>query len=438
MSTRNKCNSKNIIIEIDNNFLNKSFLTKKRNINHKKCRENFDGLNKGNRLNKNEFNEIIDNYKEEINYFLSEKKNNEINKTSFITDLSIIQSKLINNVKKKIYSPLQNIKIIEKESSIFYKREDKKKIKEIKKNTILKKNDVNLFENSIYHELFELIKINMKNCNLMNLCNEIIMKTCNHKDKNNLLNLNKININNENLIINKITLKQKDKIKNLITNLILERENNLNGENILFNKILNDKKVQKIAKKKLKKMFSCFNIFQKQNLTEKIYSHLLIQYYNNNKSKNIEIINNYKSEEFRNKFFIAFRILYYLFKFNHNNEIKSMSFWKDIYMYNFQNNNCSKNIYSIKDNKLINIKDNNYPNNYLKNINNKDNNNYKKKNYKHKIIKKNSSKKILFTIIKHSKENSKIENNKKETETETETEDDNDDENNIDINYFLK
>ncbi len=73
MSTRNKCNSKNIIIEIDNNFLNKSFLTKKRNINHKKCRENFDGLNKGNRLNKNEFNEIIENYKEEINY-LSEKK----------------------------------------------------------------------------------------------------------------------------------------------------------------------------------------------------------------------------------------------------------------------------------------------------------------------------------------------------------------------------
>ena len=438
MSTRNKCNSKNIIIEIDNNFLNKSFLTKKRNINHKKCRDIFDGLNKGNRLNKNEFNEIIDNYKEEINYFLSEKKNNEINKTSFITDLSIIQSKLINNVKTKIYSPLQNIKIIEKESSIFYKREDKKKIKEIKKNTILKKNDVNLFENSIYHELFELIKINMQNCNLMNLCNEIIMKTCNHKDNNNLLNLNKKNINNENLIINKITLKQKDKIKNLITNLILERENNLNGENILFNKILNDKRVQKIAKKKLTKMFSCFNIFQKQNLTEKIYSHLLIQYCNNNKCKNIEIMNNYKSEEFMNKFFIAFRILYYLFTFNHNKKIKSMSFWKDIYMYNFQNNNCSKNIYSIKDNKLINIKDNNNTNNYLKNINNKDNNNYKKKNYKHKIIKKNSSKKILFTIIKQSKENSKIENNKKETETETETEDDNDDENNIDINYFLK
>ena len=137
-----------------------------------------------------------------------------------------------------------------------------------------------------------------------------------------------------------------------------------------------------------------------------------------------------------NKFFIAFRILYYLFTFNNNKEIKSMSFWKDIYMYNFQNKNFSQNIYSITDNKLTNLKHIKQNNNYfLKNNKNKENNNYKIKT-KSKIIKKNSSKKIFFTIIKNSNENSKLENNK--TETETETEDDNDDENNIDINYFLK
>ena len=436
MSTNNNYNSKNIVIEIDNNCLNKSFLTNKRNINHKKFREKYDGLNKGNRINKNEFNEIIENYKEEINY-LSEKKNNEIKKSFLITDLSIIQNKLINNIKTKIYSPLKNIKLIEKDSSIFNKIEDKEKIKNINKKTILRKNGETLLENSIYHELFELVKINMKNCNLMNLCNDIIMKTYNHEEKNNLLNLNKININNGNLIINKISIKKKDKIKTLIKNFILESESNLNEENILFNKILNDKKIQKFVKKKLNEMITCFNIFKKQNLTEKIYSQLLIQYYNNNKNKNIELLNNYKSDDFMNKFFIAFRILYYLFTFNNNKEIKSMSFWKGIYLYNFQNNNFSQNKYSIIDNKLINLKDIKQNNNYfLKNNNNKENNNYKIKSYKSKIIKKNSSKKIFFTTIKNSNENSKLENNK--TETETETEDDNDDENTIDINYFLK
>jgi hypothetical protein len=188
MSTNNNYNSKNIVIEIDNNCLNKSFLTNKRNINHKKFREKYDGLNKGNRINKNEFYEIIENYKEEINY-LSEKKNNEIKKSFLITDLSIIQNKLINNIKTKIYSPLKNIKLIEKDSSIFNKIEDKEKIKNINKKTILRKNRETLLENSIYHELFELVKINMKNCNLLNLCNDIIMKTYNHEEKNNLLNL---------------------------------------------------------------------------------------------------------------------------------------------------------------------------------------------------------------------------------------------------------
>ena len=433
MSNRNKYKAKNIVIEIDNKYSHKSFLTNKRNINHKKYRKKNDGLYKGNRINKNEFNEIIENYKEEINYFLSEKKNKEIKKSFLITDLSIIQNKLINNFKIKIYSPLKNIKLIEKDSSIFYKNEDKEKIKDIKKNSIIRKKDETLFENSIYNELNELIQINMKNCNLLNLCNDIIMKTNNHKEKNILLNLNKININNGNLIINKIFLKKKDKIKNLINNFILESESNLKEGNILLNKIFKDKKIQKFVKKKLNELLSCFNIFKEKNINEKIYSQLLIEYCNNTKNKNIEIINNYKSDGFLNKFFIAFRVLYYLFSFNQYKEIKSMSFWKDIYMYNFQNNNCLQKYESIKDNTLTNIKD--IKSNYLLKNNNKENENYKIKKYKSKIIKNNSSKKIFFTIIKHSNEKSKLKNNK--TENETETEDD-DDENNKDINYFLK
>ena len=450
--------SKNRIIEIEKEYKKKEKFIQKKRLLTKNEYENHRVLNKGSRINKNEFNEIISNYKEEISYILKETSTKKMkNKKNFlVTDLNIINENLINNINSKTYSPINFINQIFEKDSFYLFIENKKIIKKMIENCIIKQKNESLLDKCLNNELCELCKINVNKSSILILFKEIIIRTYNKENNNYILNLIKhyqniilkSNINKNNLFKQFLNI---DLIVDINKKCILEEDKKL------FKNLLNNNSVQKLVKNKLNTILCCFNYFQKYYLSEKIYLYYLKKISNNNRTelkKQIILKHNKKSSlNLKNKFFTAFTTIYYLLKLNKDGNNSFINFWKDICQNNIKQRNKEnvlirkytqiKNTFLYKE-FFITINNNNYynNNNKLNKINKRKNKNKfnNKENKEVKIKEKNKSKEI-FSINKKDKnlkkETLEKKNEQTESESESQTEDDID-ENKIDINYFFK